>query len=283
MQVQLGRFWRSFGSRRNSEYNPTQGEQRYERFCTEYLSILPPALALDPDTKWDEHLPKLSMQRQLLHIAIFDSVCWNFRPLLLLKPNQTASLAPYKRVLLQSQKKRIGLAVLKELEAVSALHSMFGGSHTRFSAIIFNTFEAAVLLLCLCSHADFPFDQGEYSSDILGLKVGRLTRAKSMQAVEKALGRLQVLAEVSDMAASGARVVSQLFVKASREDHREPEPAEPSRSSPWPNTFSNLLGVDWEQSNPNLVTELLSNMVQEDPYSVRHLDYTPWIDDTQPQ
>ncbi|KAI3010084.1 hypothetical protein CBS147346_1866 [Aspergillus niger] len=75
MQVRLGRFWRSFGSRRNLPYDPTHGEQRYERFCAEYIPTLPPAYALNPDRRWDGQLPKLPMQRQLLYIAIFDSVC----------------------------------------------------------------------------------------------------------------------------------------------------------------------------------------------------------------
>jgi len=247
MQVQLGRFWRSHARDRKMLYDPTQGEQRYEKLVTEYLPTLPAAFALEPDTKWDSHLPKLAMQRQLLRIAIFDSVCWNFRPLLLLTPDYVASLPAYKRVLLRSQKRRMCLAALEELEAVSILHSLFGGSHTRFAAIIFNTFEAAVVLLCLCAHADCPFDVGADSDDneILGLKVGSLTQAKMIQAAEKAFGRLQVLAEISEMAASGAQIVAQLFVKAtSPRPGSDPgtshEPATPAsassslRNAPWP-------------------------------------------------
>lgn len=101
------------------------------------------------------------MQRQLLQIAIFDSICWNFRPLLLLKPTQIARLAPYKQVLLQSQKQWLALAAIKELESVTALHAMFGSSHTLFAAIVFNTFEAAVLLLSLCCNGDFLLDHVE--------------------------------------------------------------------------------------------------------------------------
>ncbi|EER44914.1 conserved hypothetical protein [Histoplasma capsulatum H143] len=214
MEVQLARFCRSLNLKQNSKYDPTESEHRYERLCAEYLPSVHAAFAIDkPDMTWDEALPKLPMQRQLFYIAIFDSVCWNFRPLLLLKPNDVASLPPYKRVLLQSQKLRLGLAALKELEAVTALHLMFGGSYTRFGAIIFNTFEAAVLLLCLCTHADFPFDQGDENTDILGMKV-KLSRKRAMQAAELAINRLQMLAEFNDMAASGARVAAQLFARA---------------------------------------------------------------------
>ncbi|QSS66970.1 fungal specific transcription factor domain-containing protein [Histoplasma capsulatum] len=214
MEVQLALFCRSLNLKQNSKYDPTESEHRYERLCAEYLPSIHAAFAIDkPDMTWDEALPKLPMQRQLFYISIFDSVCWNFRPLLLLKPNDVASLPPYKRVLLQSQKLRLGLAALKELEAVTALHLMFGGSYTRFGAIIFNTFEAAVLLLCLCTHADFPFDQGDENTDILGMKV-KLSRKRAMQVAELAINRLQMLAEFSDMAASGARVATQLFARA---------------------------------------------------------------------
>ncbi|OQE08247.1 hypothetical protein PENVUL_c010G06166 [Penicillium vulpinum] len=213
MQVQLGLFWRGLGLQRNSEFNPTESEQRYEKLNSEYLSNLHPAFAITyPDTTLDKTLPKLPMQRQLLYIAIFDSICWNFRPLLLLRPKQIASLAPYKKVLLQSQKQRLGMAALKVLEAVATLHTMFGGSYTRFSAIIFNSFEPTILLLNLCSHPDFPFDQGDNSTNLVGIKV-RMTYQIAMRAVEQAIHRLQMLAELSDMAASGARVASQLFAR----------------------------------------------------------------------
>ncbi|RDH37727.1 hypothetical protein BDQ94DRAFT_182996 [Aspergillus welwitschiae] len=287
MQVRLGRFWRSFGSRRNLPYDPTHGEQRYERFCAEYIPTLPPAYALNPDRRWDGQLPKLPMQRQLLYIAIFDSVCWNFRPLLLLKPGQVTSLPPYKQVLLQSQKQKLALAALEELDAVTALHTMFGGSHTRFSAIIFNTFEAAVVLLILCTQKDFPFDQGEDHPDILGLRVATLTRSRAMRAVEKALGRLQMLAEVSDMAASGAQVVTQLFAKAARMEHSlEPyTPNESSRSSSSPAILSNFLNLEdgsglWMSSeDPTLMPDMLSTIAHGDSYSMLQfpsLDLTSW-------
>ncbi|OJD15550.1 hypothetical protein AJ78_04207 [Emergomyces pasteurianus Ep9510] len=264
MEVQLGRFWRSFKVKQNSKYDPTEAEQRYEKLCAEYLPSLHAAFDVDhPDTTWDKALPKLPMQRQLLHISIFDSICWNFRPLLLLNPSQIASLPPYKRVLLQSQKLRLGLAAFRELEAVTALHSMFGGSYTRFAAIIFNTFEATVLLLCLCTHPDFPFDQGDENIDILGVRL-KLTYTKVMQVAEQAIHRLQMLAELSDMAASGARVAAQLFAKAVK-NNQSPNPVTPAVSnagSSWPTVDSITMEaiddvqVQWqslEQADPALM------------------------------
>lgn len=277
MQVQLGRFWRSFGPRRKIDYDPLEGEQRYDRFCAEYLPTLSPALALEPDTQWDADLPKLPMQRQLLHIAIFDSICWSFRPLLLLKSAQIARLAPYKQVLLQSQKRRLALAALKVLEAVTSLHTMFGGSHTRFAAIIFNTFEAAVLLLGLCCHGDCIFDHGEESTVLLGVKAGRLTRDRALQVAEQALRRLQMLASVSEMAASGAHVVTQLFIRATQEPASEPLiPTASSESSSWPGSLLNLLGLDdyagdrtsAERADSSWVPESIPTMARDDWYSL---------------
>ncbi|KAJ5821878.1 uncharacterized protein N7525_011162 [Penicillium rubens] len=225
MQVQLGLFWRGLGLQRTCEFDPTESERIYEKFNSEYLNNLHPAFAIaHPDTTLDKALPKLPMQRQLLYIAIFDSICWNFRPLLLLKPDQVASLAPYKKVLLRSQKRRLGMAALKVLEAVAALHTMFGGSYTRFSAIIFNSFEPAILLLNLCSHADFPFDQDDNSTSLVGTKV-RMTYRIAMQAVEQAIHRLQMLADLSDMAASGARVATLLFARSVQPKQSSSPPA----------------------------------------------------------
>ncbi|KFA73600.1 hypothetical protein S40288_10725 [Stachybotrys chartarum IBT 40288] len=235
MQLHLGRFWRRYAPIRNLEYDPTHGEQRYERFCAEYLPLLAPSMALKPDTKWDKHREKLA------------------------------------------------LAALKELDAVTALHSMLGGSHTRFAAIIFNTFEAAVTLLSVCSHPDFSTDQVGGFDEILGLKVPKPTRQKALLAVEKALGRLQMLSGVSEMAASGASVIVQLYIKATRESV-SPDSALCSDSTntctSWPNATSTFLGSNdelgpWgllEPSNPEWMAEVLSAMTSNaDPFAEAHL------------
>lgn len=276
MQVQLGLFWRGLGLQRTSEFDPTESERRYEKLNSEYLVNLHPAFAIaHPDTTLDKAIPKLPMQRQLLYIAIFDSICWNFRPLLLLKPNQVASLAPYKRVLLRSQKQRLGMAALKVLEAVATLHAMFGGSYTRFSAIIFNSFEPAILLLNLCSNADFPFDQDNHSTDLMGIKV-RLTYRIAMQAVEQAIHRLQMLADLSDMAASGARVATLLFARCVQpKQSSSPLALTLSVSgSLGPTQFPNPIERYGEQEkwpsleagDPYLMPDNFSSMTQEDSF-----------------
>ncbi|PGG99000.1 hypothetical protein GX51_06497 [Blastomyces parvus] len=278
MEAQLSRFWQSFKLKEKSTYDPTEREHRYERLCAEYLPTLHPAFALDhPDMTWDMTLPKLPMQRQLLYIAIYDSLCWNFRPVLLLKPDYIDSLPPYKRVLVQSQKHRLGLAAMKTLEAVTTLHSMFGGSYTRFAVIIFNTFEATVLLLYLCAQSDFPFDQGDGNTDILGMQL-KLTYQRAIQVSRQAVNRLQMLAEMSEMAASGAEVTAQLFMKAVRaKQSQSPGTVAPSSAdTPWTPLDQTTMGTiddiqdQWgflEQENHDLATDMFSSILPDDSFA----------------
>ncbi|OAT13321.1 hypothetical protein BDBG_08545 [Blastomyces gilchristii SLH14081] len=268
----------SFKLKKNSPYDPTEREHRYERLCVEYLPTLDPAFAIDhPDMTWDISLPNLPMQRQLLYIAIYDSLYWNFRTVLLLKPGYIDSLHPYKRVLVQSQKQRLGLAAMKTLEAVTTLHSMFGVSCTRFAVIIFNTFEATVLLLYLCAHADFPFEQGDRNTDILGVKL-KLTYQRAIQVSRQAVNRLQMLAEMSEMAASGAEVTAQLFIKGVRARQLQSPgtaaPASPDTSWKPPDQPTmeaiNDIQDQWgflEQENPVLTTDMFSSILQDDSFS----------------
>jgi hypothetical protein len=262
MQVKLARFWNTFGPRGNSGYDPTQAEQRYEKFCAEYLPSLPPAFALAPQTKWDNSLPKLPMQRYLLHICIFDSICMNFRPLLLLQPSQIACLAPYKQVLLQSQKRLLAIAALKELEAISALHSMFNNCHNRFGVIIFNTFEASVLLLAICTDANFLVGQDDTPVQFLGLETSRITRKRLMQAAKNGLDRLKTLAEVSEIASSGARTLEQLFTNA---------PRDADAVSLVDFDYDLGFSASFDHLDPSLMTEPLLNIAAEDPFSNVHL------------
>ncbi|KAB8291219.1 hypothetical protein EYC80_009906 [Monilinia laxa] len=222
LQARLADFWRGIGSMQSSEYNIVVAEERYDKFCREYLSKLPPTFALKPNKDLDSRFPKLPLQRELLHIAIYDSLCWNFRPLLLRKP-LAQSLPPYKRVLLISQKKGLAVAALHVLESVKQLHAMLGGCHTRFTRLIFSTFEAAVLLVYLCIDPMFPeechditrLDADSTKMDPLLEKINCVTRLMCVKAVQGALDRLRMLAEVSNMADVAANTLTQLAKKTS--------------------------------------------------------------------
>ena len=220
LQARLADFWRSFEpSRKSAEYNMIVAEERYEKFCSEFLAALPSAFALHPNKEWDERLPMLPLQRQHFHFTIFDTLCHNFRPALLQDPGLVQALPRYKQVLLSSQRKALAVAALNVLKGIAALHAMMGGSHTRFSGIPFATFEAAVLLVYLCAHPDFPGEGGDsrpvaIKADPLAAGMLSVTHDECIRAVEDALGRLRMLAEVSNMAEVGARTLAKLMSKA---------------------------------------------------------------------
>jgi hypothetical protein len=72
MQVRLTMFWDEHRPGHNSEYDPTKAEEKYEKFGSEFIPMLPSAFALVSNTKWDGKLPHVPMQRPLLYIGIFD-------------------------------------------------------------------------------------------------------------------------------------------------------------------------------------------------------------------
>lgn len=229
LQARLADFWRSNGLMQGAEYDMMVAEERYDKFCREYLSQLPPAFALvDPDERWDKCLAKLPLQRQLLRIAIYDSVSWNFRPLLLLYNHDRVESLPlptYKHVLLSSQQKALAVAALHALNSATHLHTLLGGCHTRFTGLVFSTFEAAVLLVYLCMDPMFPRDYYHQhvpptgalytKTDPLRAGIPNVTRHGCLQAVQGALKRLRMFAEVSSMAEVGATTLTQLLSKAS--------------------------------------------------------------------
>ncbi|RYP70878.1 hypothetical protein DL770_008191 [Monosporascus sp. CRB-9-2] len=257
LQARLAAFWNDTKVEQSAgiDFHPTIAQERYERFQTEFLATLPPAFSLQPNLEWDEQLPKLPMQRQLLYITIFESICQNFRPLLLLEPAHLRALPAYKQVLLSSQSRVLAIAALKVLDAVSALYAMLESTYTRFPAVLFHTFEAAVLLLCLCIKHLLPGDHVEESAQLQTvdtahvsaggavvenpvLDSGRIpdidvSREQCILAAEAALRRLQMLAEVSAMAEAGSRSLSQLLQKAvgtSTTSTVSPAPRTPSSS-----------------------------------------------------
>lgn len=214
--AELARCWRSHCPMKGSEYDVLAAEERYETFCSTFLQKLPAVFALQPDKQWDERLPTLAIQRQLLHIAIFESLRWNFRSTLLQTPDQFEHLPRYKKVLIPHNKKALAAAALNLLENVSNLHiMMLGGSHTRYAGVVVPMFEGAVSLLCLCADKDFPGDivEGRHTikMDPLALRISNVTRVECMQAARTALSCLQTLQEVAKFAEVGSRTLARLI------------------------------------------------------------------------
>ncbi|KAI2615589.1 hypothetical protein GGR54DRAFT_611903 [Hypoxylon sp. NC1633] len=258
LQARLASFWRKCNRQHDDgEYDVMAAEDRYECFFKEFITELPPAFAVlgEPNKSWDRRLPKLALQRQQLHIAIFDSICYNFRPLLLMQDAQLQKLPVYKRVVLASQGRTLAAAALCVLDRVKLMHTMLGCSHSRFVWLVFPTFEAGVLLASILSCADMRYTPDEppsttsptkVSGDPIRASVDSLSRTVCLAAAHNALGLLDMLAEVSSMAEAGAQALSRLLDRATETEKQEPEktsegPAQsvPSKgvevSSSWPN------------------------------------------------
>jgi hypothetical protein len=216
LQARLANFWKSARVNCNYGHDIVAAEERYEKFCNEYLAALPPAFALQPNTQWDAQLSVLPKQRALLHISIFESLCYNLRSALLQNPRQTQNLPKYKQVLLVSQRRALAVAALRVLKCASSLHALIDGSQTRFPDIIRPIFEAAVLLVHVSMDRSLfeGIENRRYSSsriDPLETGMASLKQEECMKAIRDALARLQMLAEVSRMAEMSAQALLQLL------------------------------------------------------------------------
>lgn len=221
LQARLADFWRGVGPLSGAEYDAMAAEERHEKFCREFLPQLPQAFALtDPDESWDEQSPRLPLQRKLLHMAIYDSLYWNFRPLLLRQPSP---LPTYKAILLGFQRKALAAAALGSIDSAGQLHSLLGGRHTRFAGIVVSTFEAAVLLFSLLADSSFPgepqhHDAPPHGPDPLQAGISKLSRFGCLHAIQGGLDRLKMLAEASTMADLGSSTLTQLLSRLSEGD-----------------------------------------------------------------
>ncbi|POS70250.1 hypothetical protein DHEL01_v211355 [Diaporthe helianthi] len=230
LQVRLACFWRSVHVTQEESYDELITERRYARFCGEFLALLPPAFALESVQQGHGDLLMLPLQRTLLHLTIFDFLCALFKPILVRNPGYLQSMAKHRQILILSQLRALGVAAFKCLECCFQLHTMMGGSHTRYAGIIFPMFEAAVVLVSLSADPDFLADEGDYESpvlmsahDLLGPGMGAISCKSCIQKAQTALTSLQMLADVSTMADSGARTLSRLLSKAvTTEDETTP-------------------------------------------------------------
>ncbi|KAK3291707.1 uncharacterized protein B0H64DRAFT_239296 [Chaetomium fimeti] len=221
LQAELAEFWRGVGPIQGTEYDMMSAEERYDKFCRHYPAQLPPPFALaDPDETWDKRFPKLPLQRKLLHMAIYESICWNFRPLLVARPG---AIHACRSMLLSLQKRKLAAAALYVLESATQVHALFGGCLTRLSGLVFSTFEAAVLLVSLSMDPMFPEEipqhhippPGTLKTDPLQARMYVVTQLGCLQAAKAALQRLKMLSAVSNMADVGASTLAQLLGRAS--------------------------------------------------------------------
>ncbi|KFA51572.1 hypothetical protein S40293_03969 [Stachybotrys chartarum IBT 40293] len=253
LQAKLAQFWGRGRPKMNGseEYDPAVLEQKYETFVTGFLGTLPASFALKPSTELDGLVPNLVRQRLLLHIAVYNYICNIFKPLLQLETAYKRSLPRYKRAIVRTQKQRLTRTALGMLETVKALYMLLGSTHTRLHSITFYTFEATVLLSCVCSASDDDlgaeveeggldgFNCSDFSFchpvDPLSAEEVDISQARCSEAISEAHKRLEILSDCNAMAEVGARAIrkhlGRVLERAISEDAMLPTPASSSSSS----------------------------------------------------
>ncbi|KAG4281233.1 hypothetical protein FPRO06_10138 [Fusarium proliferatum] len=215
--ARLVAFWRNTTPKHDMSYDGVAIETVFNKFCNEFISMLPPVFALQPDRQHDEQVPALPLQRQLLHVNIYFFTSLSFRRALMRDTSQDCYLPSYKRVLLSSQLTFLASLALKCLDCTHTLHTLMGGSQMRCPVLISSLFEMALLLVCLCARRDVPADEEQdnphvtVGGELIGISTEVPTRGVCLQALQKALETLQMLADVSDMAEVGARHLEELM------------------------------------------------------------------------
>jgi hypothetical protein len=210
LQARLAAFWRTFAYGASVAIPTLVAEELYNRFCIEFLGKLPPSFALMPNEgfaehkpgeKWDGQRPKLPLQRQMLHIAIFDYICHLFRPMLARGSKPRENLPVEKRSLPTAHKRKLASSAVAMLDNISKSYLLLARSHISGIALILPTFEAAVILAALLSD--------EHSGIFLG--EGHTTRDYCLREFHRAHARLEILAKTSPVAKTYASTLSRIM------------------------------------------------------------------------
>ncbi|KAL7755587.1 hypothetical protein ACKLNR_014685 [Fusarium oxysporum f. sp. zingiberi] len=257
LTARLVAFWRNTTPRHDASYDGIAIETLFNKFCQEFISMLPPVFALQPDRQHDEQVPSLPLQRQLFHVNIYLFASLSFRRVLMRDTSHDCYLPSYKRVLLSSQLTFLASLALKCLDCTHTLHTLMGGSQMRCPVLISSLFEMALVLVCLCARREVPADEEQddphitVGGELIGISTEVPTRSVCLQALQKALGALQMLADVSDMAEVGARHLEELM--ATMTDEVGELKFNPPHEANGDDLVENW---DWESFPENMVLDL---------------------------
>ena len=233
LQARLIKLWYSMYSptiRQLPTYDPAIVEENYEKLRRDFISTLPDAFAFDtPDTQWDERMPMLIRQRYMLHISVLVILCQLLRPLLRLTLSEIQVMPQYKRNLLLTHRGLLVDAATSLLDSVAGLHEDMGGNQTRYFLLSFYTFEPAMILGMHILSIDLALEalnQARNSSDTNRLwktpipivaashiHADGSSVTQCRQQMEKAFERLQMLCEVSVIAAVGTQTLGRMIAQ----------------------------------------------------------------------
>lgn len=233
LQARLIKLWYSMYSPTKDQpltYDPAIVEEHYEKLRHDFIATLPDAFAFEnPNTKWDDQMPMLIRQRYMLRISVLVILCQLLRPLLRLTISEIQAMPQYKRNLVLTHRGHLVDAATSLLDSVSGLHENMGGNQTRYFLLSFYTFEPAMLLGMHLLSVDLALktlNQARTSSDPnrlwktpIAFEAASHIHADSSSITQcrkqigKAFERLQMLCEVSVIAAVGTQTLGKLIAQ----------------------------------------------------------------------
>ena len=225
--------------------DPVIIDKHIRRLKEEFIYKLPPSFGLHAaDEKWDDELPNLKRQREMLRISVFVTMCSLLRPVIIQSPGEAHSLSASDRKLVAAHRASLIDVTIEMLESVGRLHLLMGGKHNRFFLLSFFTLEPAVLLgMCLVNPEAGKKEDRQSSSVSLGnLSADEYQWKRGRKIMAEAVARLRMLSEVSSIARTGVKVLEKLvasinskgsvsLVNGTKAQHTRPASTTSSRSS----------------------------------------------------
>lgn len=302
LQAKLVRFWKTIeaenGSTEAKPYDPILAEERYQRFCTEFLPELPAPFALEPNTDWDQRIPELPRQRKLFHVALFESVLQNFRQLLQFDRHHLRNLPNSKINLVTQHRHALVTAALGLFQSVTSLHAMMSFNQTKLSLVVFYYFETAVVLsLCILragdasdrqewEHANFFSQHSALSSSMIDI-----SQSQCIRAIEEARSQLEMMSLGNVMAEAGARQIRKLINHVRGTIAARSEEQAKSASSGDTVTYNSSASTSYGDGRPHgISSDLALAFSQQDTASVHTFEASensykglvPWNMSTDP-
>ena len=209
-------------------------EETFGRLQREFISVLPPVFdSNNPDIRWDQQIPILKCQRQMLRISVFALLLHLSRPLLQVDAQQIESVPQYKRHLTLTHRNHLVECAISQQDSVASLHDLMGGNQTKFFLLGFYTFEPAMLLAMhllsiedfqgLMARAQSPYETTNFWKSTPLLKAGSVvdidvgSEKNCRTHINEALRRLiKLLREVSIIAEVGARKLQEVVSRLDR-------------------------------------------------------------------
>ena len=193
--------------------DPVIIQKHIRRLEEDFIDKLPPAFKLyAADEKWDDELPNLKRQREMLRISVFVTMCSLLRPVITQSSGAARKLSPSDRKLITEHRTSLINVTIEMLQSVGKLHMLMGGKQNRFFLLSFFTLEPAVLLGMCLMNPELGKNESKQGSDVSAKSPAYPSAdderwKRGYRIMAEAVARLQMLSEVSSIARIGVKIL----------------------------------------------------------------------------